>query len=308
MRVLITGATGFIGRALCRVLHKDYEVIALSRDSNRAAKSVGEWAQVVEWDGRTGGCWIQQADGALAIVNLAGENVASGRWNKTKKAGILHSRLDSTRAVIESIKLVNKKPKVVIQASAIGYYGSRNDERLDENSASGKGFLAEVCRNTEIIANQIESLGVRCVIIRTGVVLGNGGGALPRIRQPFKFFLGGHPGNGKQWFSWISLDDEVAAIKFLIENDNLNGVFNLTAPKPMTMKRFCRKLGWVIRRPSWLFYPGFIMRLALGEMAEEVLLSGQRVYPQRLLEAGFEFKHIEVKKALKDIKAQRRKS
>ena len=308
MRVLITGATGFIGRALCRALHKDYEVIALSRDSNRAAKSVGEWAQVVEWDGRTGGCWIQQADGALAIVNLAGENVASGRWNKTKKAGILHSRLDSTRAVIESIKLVNKKPKVVIQASAIGYYGSRNDERLDENSASGKGFLAEVCRNTEIIANQIESLGVRCVIIRTGVVLGNGGGALPRIRQPFKFFLGGHPGNGKQWFSWISLDDEVAAIKFLIENDNLNGVFNLTAPKPMTMKRFCRKLGWVIRRPSWLFYPGFIMRLALGEMAEEVLLSGQRVYPQRLLEAGFEFKHIEVKKALKDIKTQRRKS
>lgn len=308
MRVLITGATGFIGRALCKALHKDYEVIALSRDSNRAAKSVGAWAQVVEWDGRTGGCWIQQADGALAIINLAGENIASGRWNKTKKAGILHSRLDSTRAVIEAVKLVNKKPKVVIQASAIGYYGSRGAERLDENSTSGKGFLAEVCRNIETVANQIQPLDVRCVVIRTGVVLGNDGGALPRIRRPFKFFLGGHIGNGKQWLSWISIDDEVAAIKFLMENENLHGIFNLTAPKPITMKRFCKKLGWVIRRPSWLFFPGFIMRLVLGEMADEVLLSGQRVKPNRLLEAGFEFKHVEVKKALKDIKAQRRKS
>ena len=308
MRVVITGATGFIGRALCKALHKDYEVIALSRDSNRAAKSVGAWAQVVEWDGRTGGCWIQQADGAMAIINLEGENIASGRWNKTKKAGILHSRLDSTRAVIEAIKLVNKKPKVVIQASAIGYYGPRGGERLDENSTSGKGFLADVCRNIETVANQIQSLDVRCVVIRTGVVLGNDGGALPRIRLPFKFFLGGHIGSGKQWLSWISIDDEVAAMKFLMENENLKGVFNLTAPKPITMKRFCRKLGWVIRRPSWLFFPGFIMRLVLGEMAEEVLLSGQRVKPNRLLEAGFEFKHVEVKNALKDLKAQRRKS
>jgi uncharacterized protein (TIGR01777 family) len=308
MRVVITGATGFIGRALCRALHKDYEVIALSRDSNRAAKSVGKWAHVVEWDGRTGGGWIQQTDGALAIVNLAGDNIASGRWNKTKKAGILHSRLDSTRAVMEAVKLVSKKPKVVIQASAIGYYGSRGNERLDESSISGKGFLAEVCRNSEIVANQIESLGVRCVIIRTGVVLGNDGGALPRIRRPFKFFLGGHIGSGRQWLSWISIDDEAAAIKFLIENENLKGVFNLTAPKPITMKRFCRKLGWVIRRPSWLFFPGFILRLILGEMADEVLLSGQRVKPKRLLEAGFEFKHVEAKNALKDLKAQRRKS
>jgi uncharacterized protein (TIGR01777 family) len=308
MRVVITGATGFIGRALCKELHKDYEVVALSRDSSRAAKTVGEWAQVIEWDGRTTGSWIQHADGALAIINMAGENVASGRWNKVRKASILHSRLDSSRAVLESIKQANKKPKVVIQASAIGYYGSRGIERLDESSTAGKGFLADVCRNSEIIASQIESLGVRCVIVRTGVVLGNGGGALPRIMQPFRFFLGGHPGSGRQWFSWISLDDEVAAIKFLMENENLKGVFNLTAPKPITMKRFCRKLGWVIRRPSWLFFPGFIMRLALGEMAEEVLLSGQRVVPKRLLEAGFEFKHTEVKKALKDIKSKRKKS
>jgi len=308
MRVVITGATGFIGRALCKELHKDYEVIALSRDSNRAAKSVGDWAKVVEWDGRTTGSWIQHADGAFAIINLAGENIASGRWNKSKKAGILHSRLDSARAVLAAIKQVNEKPGVIIHASAIGYYGSRRNERLDETSPVGKGFLADVCRKSEIIASQIEAEGVRCVVIRTGVVLGNDGGALPGIMRPFRFFLGGHPGNGRQWFSWISLDDEVAAIKFLMENENPKGVFNLTSPLPVTMKKFCRKLGWVLRRPSWLFFPGFIMRLALGEMADEMLLSGQRVLPKRLLEASFEFKYADVKKALKAIKAQRRKS
>jgi len=308
MRVVITGATGFIGRALCKELHKDYEVIALTRDTRRAAKSVGDWAKVVEWDGRTTGSWIQQADGAFAIINLAGENVASGRWNKLKKAGILHSRLDSSRAVLEAIKQVDKKPTVVIQASAIGYYGSCGDKGLDETSPAGKGFLAEVCSKSEVIASQIEATGIRCVVIRTGVVLGSDGGALPRIMQPFRFFLGGHPGSGRQWFSWISLDDEIAAIKFLMENENLKGVYNLTSPQPVTMKKFCRKLGWIIRRPSWLFFPGFIMRLALGEMANEMLLSGQRALPKRLLAAGFEFKYTDVKRALKAIKAQRRKS
>jgi uncharacterized protein (TIGR01777 family) len=182
MRVVITGATGFIGRALCKELHKDYEVIALTRDIRRAVKSVGDWAKVVEWDGRTTGSWIQQADRAFAIINLAGENVASGRWNTLKKAGILHSRLDSSRAVLRldssravlaAIKQVNEKPAVIIQASAIGYYGSCGDKGLDESSPAGKGFLADVCSKSEIIASQIEATGVRCVVIRTGVVLGN---------------------------------------------------------------------------------------------------------------------------------------
>jgi len=307
MRVIITGATGFIGRALCRELHKDYEVIALSRDASRAVKSVGNWAEVVEWDGRTTGSWIRQADGAFAIINLAGENIASGRWNELKKASILHSRLDSSRAVRDAIRQADRKPGVVIHASATGYYGSCGDEQLDETSPAGKGFLADVCRKSEIIADQIGTLGVRCAIIRTGVVLGSADGALPRLMQPFRFFLGGHPGRGRQWFSWISLDDEVAAIKFLMENEHLEGVFNLTSPQPMTMKKFCRKLGWVFRRPAWLFYPGFILRLALGEMADEVLLSGQRVLPKRLLAAGFEFKYPDAKKALNAIKGQRRK-
>ena len=165
MRVVITGATGFIGRALCRELCIDYEIIALSRDTKRAAKSVGQWAQAVEWDGRTTGTWFRRADGAFAIINLAGENVASGRWTESKKAGILHSRLDSAGAVIEAIKQFDKKPAVVIQASAIGWYGPRENEPLDENSTPGKGFLANVCRRLESTAEEIEKLGVRCVVI-----------------------------------------------------------------------------------------------------------------------------------------------
>lgn len=298
MRVVITGATGFIGRALCEELHRDYELIALSRNASRAARSVGDWAKVVEWDGRTTGSWFQHADGAFAIINLAGENVASGRWNESKKASILHSRLDSPRAVLDAIKQVDKKPTVVIQASAVGYYGSRRDEQLDEASIPGEGFLANVCRRVESLADEIENLGVRCVVIRTGVVLGRDGGALAKLAKPFRFYLGGHLGTGEQWFSWISLDDEVAAIKFLIENEPLRGAFNLTAPQPVTMKEFCKTLGKVLHRPAWMHAPAFLVRLALGEMADEMLLSGQRVLPKRLLDAGFGFRYPDVEKAL----------
>ena len=301
MRVVITGATGFIGRALCEAFHKDYEIIALSRDASRAAKTVGDWAKVVEWDGRTTGSWFQQADGALAIINLAGENVASGRWNESKKAGILHSRLDSARAVLDVIKQVKTKPTAVIQASAIGYYGPRHDEPLDETAEPGEGFLANVCRQVEKLAEDIVNLGVRCVIIRTGVVLGRNGGALPRLIQPFRSFLGGYLGSGRQEFSWISLDDEIAAIRFLMEHESQRGAFNLTAPQPVTMKEFCKALGKVLHRPAWTRVPAFVLRLALGEMADEMLLSGQKVLPKRLLNADFEFRYPEVEKALSAI-------
>jgi len=301
MKVVIAGATGFIGRTLCKALGKDYEVIALSRDASRAAKSIGESAKIIEWDGRTTGSWLKQANGAFAIINLAGENIASGRWNESKKAGILHSRLDSTRAVIEAIKQTSKKPKVVIQASAIGIYGPRRDEPLDENSPPGKGFLANVCRRVESFAEQIEALGVRCVVIRTGVVLGQEGGTFEKFVKPFRFFLGGHLGSGRQWFSWIHLEDEVAAIKFLMENENLKWAFNLTAPEPVTMKEFCKILGEVMHRPAWLKVPAFAARLAFGKMADEMLLSGQKVLPKRLLNTGFDFKYTNVKQALIDI-------
>jgi len=301
MRVVITGASGFIGKTLCRELRKDYEVIALSRDASRAAASVGNWAKVVEWDGRTTANWVREADGAFAIINLAGENVAAGRWNESKKASILHSRLDSSRAVLEAIRKVNNKPAVVIQASAVGYYGSRRDEQLDEASMPGEGFLANVCQRVESFAEEIEHLGVRCVVIRTGIVLGRDGGALARLIKPFRFYIGGYLGSGRQWFSWISLEDEVSAIRFLMLNENLKGVFNLVAPQPVTMKGLCVILGKVLHRPAWLHVPGFAVRFALGEMAKEMLLSGQRVRPKRLLAAGFKFKYADVEKALNAI-------
>ncbi len=299
--MIIIGATGFIGRALCEELCGSYEVIALSRDAEGARQSIGNTAKVVQWDARTSTGWEREADGALAIINLAGENVASGRWNQARKSRILLSRLDAAKAIVETLKRLKNKPKVVIPASAIGYYGPRGDEQLDEDSTPGEGFLANVCRQVENSAEEFEKLGVRCVAIRTGVVLGRNGGALPRMILPFRLYLGGHLGSGRQWFSWISLDDEVAAIKFLMENENLRGVFNLTAPQPATMKEFCQILGKVLNRPSWLNVPGVAARLALGEMADEMLLSGQRVLPVRLAAAGFKFKHPDLEKALSDI-------
>jgi len=302
MRVMITGATGFIGTALCRALHEDYELIALSRNAEVARRSIGHLAKVVRWDARTSDGWDGEADGALAIINLAGENVGSGRWNEARKSRILQSRLDAATAVVDAIKKLHSKPKVVVQASATGYYGSREDEQLDETSTPGKGFLASLCRRVEGFADQIEDLGVRCAVIRTGVVLGRDGGALAKLIMPFRFYLGGYLGSGRQWFPWISLEDAVAAIKFLIESEHLGGVFNLTAPQPVTMKEFCVTLGRILHRPAWLRVPGFVGRLILGEMADEMLLSGQRVLPKRLLAAGFEFKYPDVEKALRAIK------
>lgn len=301
MRVVITGATGFIGRALCKALYKDYEIIALSRNIESAHKSIGDLAKVVLWDAKTAAGWAEEADGALAIINLAGENAASGRWNKARKSRILHSRLDAISAIVETIKQLKNKPKVVIQTSAIGWYGLSLDESFDENSPPGKGFLASVCRDIESSAEEIEKLGVRCAVIRTGVVLGRDGGAFAKIVKPFRFFLGGYLGSGRQWFSWIHLEDEIAAIKFLMENEHLKGAFNLTDPQPVTMKEFSKILGKVMHRPVWLNVPAFAARIAFGEIADEMLLSGQKVLPKRLLNTGFDFKYTNVEQALNDI-------
>jgi uncharacterized protein (TIGR01777 family) len=301
MRVIITGATGFIGSRLCERLHKEYEVIALSRNSERARQSIGHMTKIIQWDAKTPARWKNEADGAHAIINLAGENLASGRWNSERKSRILQSRLDAINAVIETIKQMRNKPKLVILASAIGYYGPRDDEQLDETSLPGEGFLTNVCERIENSAEEIEALGVRCVVIRSGVVLGRDAGALPRLAKPFRFFLGGYLGSGKQWFSWISLEDELAAIKFLMESENISGVFNLTAPKPVTIKEFCVTLGRILKRPCWFKVPGFAMRLALGEMADEMLLSGQKILPKRLLDAGFKFNNPDLEKALRAI-------
>lgn len=301
MRVIISGATGFIGRALCRELSGHYDVVALSRDARRAARVVGQYARVVEWDARTTSGWAEQVDGAHAVVNLAGENIASGRWTPAKKQSILRSRSHSAKAVADAAIAAANKPAVVVQASAIGYYGSRGDEILDEDSPAGTGFLAEVCRATEAAARNVEDHGVRSVIIRTGAVLGGEGGALPKLMAPFRFCVGGYVGDGRQWFSWISLRDEVRAIRFLVENPQARGSFNLAAPHPVTMKEFSRVLGRMLHRPAWTVLPGFAARLALGQMADEVVLASQRVLPKRLQEGGFSFEHPRLEDALTSI-------
>lgn len=304
MRVIILGATGFIGRALRKLLvGAGYEVVALTRNKNRGREILGKGIEVVEWDSKSAEGWESHANGAYAIVNLIGENLASGRWTQEKKKSILESRLNAGKAVSMAIQLAQSKPKVVIQASAIGYYGSRSDEILDESSDQGEGFLSEVAVKWEDSTKEVEPQ-VRRVIIRTSPVLGRGGGILTRLRQPFRFFLGGSVGSGKQWFSWIHLDDEVGAIRFLMEREDLQGAFNLTAPEQLMMKDFYHTLGKAMRRPSWLPIPGFVLRLFFGEMAQEIILSGQRVVPKRLMEAGYKFVYPKVKAALEEIFAR----
>ena len=301
-RVIVTGATGFIGKALCfRLAGEGYEVIALTRSLEKGKKLFANQATAARWDGKTAQDWLDFADGALAIVNLAGENIGSGRWTPRKKQSILQSRLDAGRAVVEAVKSVEKKPKVVIQASAIGCYGSRADELIDEDSSRGEGFLAGVVKEWEFSTQEVESLDVRRVIIRSGVVLGREGGAFLRLLKPFRFFAGGPLGSGRQWFSWIHLADELSAIIFLLKRDDLKGIFNLTAPQSLVQKDLAYLLGKILRRPSWIPVPGFMLRLFLGEMAEDMLLVSQRVAPRRLLEAGFSFRYPQMELALQEI-------
>jgi uncharacterized protein (TIGR01777 family) len=301
-RVIITGATGFIGKALCRRLaERGYEIVALSRNLKKGQEALGKDIQVVEWDGKSSRGWLGYVEGAQALLNLAGESLASGRWTEKKKHSILQSRLDAGRAVVEAARLVKRKPKVVVQASAIGYYGLSRDEVYDESSSSGQGFLSEVSQKWELSTQEVEAQKIRRVTVRTGIVLGDEGGAFVRLEKPFRFFVGGPLGSGKQWFSWIHLEDEVNAIIFLMEREDLSGVFNLTTPRPVLQKDFSRTLGKVMKRPSWLHVPGFLLRLLFGAMAKETLLSGQRVVPSRLLDSGFRFLYPELESALKEI-------
>ncbi|UCE18272.1 MAG: TIGR01777 family oxidoreductase [Gemmatimonadota bacterium] len=300
--VIVTGASGFIGRILCAsLIERGYTLVALSRNPEKGRDMLGDKVQVVFWDGRSAEGWGHYADGAYAIVNLAGDNIGSGKWTKEKKQSILQSRLNAGRAVVDAVKQAQNKPKVVLQASGIGVYGDRGDERCDESTPLGTGFLPDVGRQWEASTQGVTDFGVRHAIIRTGVVLGKNDGFLPRNMLPFRLFLGGHFGSGKQWLSWIHIDDEARAIRFLMENEKAQGVFNLNAPNPLMSKEFAKTLGRSMKRPSWLPVPGFLLRLLFGEMADALILSGQRGVPKRLLDLGFEFQYPELESALRNI-------
>jgi hypothetical protein len=306
MRVVITGGTGLIGRALSANPAADgHEVIVLSRFPERAP-DLATVAQLVRWDGSTAEGWAHLADGADAIVNLAGANLAGpgffpSRWTEKRKQEIRESRIRVGQAVTEAVAPVSQRPEVVIQVSGVGYYGPHGDETLDEDTLPGTDLMAHLAHEEwEPSTKAVEELGVRRVIVRSGGVLDAKRGALPRLVLPFRLFAGGPIGSGRQWLSWIHREDEVRAIRFLIENQEARGPFNLCTPNPVTYGQLARALGRVMGRPSWIPLPGFAMKLAFGEVSS-VLLEGQRVLPRRLQEAGFEFRFPEIEGALRDL-------
>lgn len=289
MRVIITGGTGLIGRALSKSLTADgHEVIVLTRNPRQDTK-LPSGVQQVKWDAATADGWGSLADGAGAIVNLAGEGIADSRWSEERKKRIYASRINAGKAVMQAITQATNKPKVLIQASAVGYYGPRSSEILTESANPGSDFLSQICFDWEAATFGAEAMGVRRAVIRSGIVLSNDGGAWPQIVLPFKLFAGGPIGSGKQYWPWIHIDDEVGAIRFLIDNENAKGVFNLSAPTPLTNKEFAERLGKVMNRPAFFPVPGFGLKILFGEMST-ILIDGQRAVPQHLQELNYSFK------------------
>ena len=300
MKVIITGGTGLIGSALASSLvEENHEVIVLSRAPMKA-DNLPPAVQVVEWDARSAKGWGHLADGADAIVNLAGENLAEGRWTDARKERIRHSRLNAGRAVVEAVEGANNKPQLIIQASGVNYYGTRQAGEIGEDAPPGDDFLADICIEWEASTAPVEEMGVRRVIIRTSPVLSTEGGAVPRMLPPFKMFVGGPVGSGDQGFSWIHLADAVAAIRFLLENPAASGPFNLTAPNPVTNAHFSQAFGKALHRPAFMPVPGFMLKLIYGEMAT-VILEGQLAVPVRLTELGFTFQFPHIEGALQEL-------
>lgn len=309
MRVIITGGTGLIGKKLAEAIVKDgHEVVILTRNPEKA-NGLPAGTRAVKWDGQTGDGWVNEADGAGAIINLAGESiVGSGfipsRWTSARKNKILESRVNAGKAVTDAISRAPSKPNVVVQSSAVGYYGAQADMTvpLTEESPAGDDFLAQVCVAWEASSQPVEALGVRRVIIRTGLPLTFNGGVLPKLALPFQFFAGGRMGSGKQPMPWLHIDDQVKAIRFLIETPTTTGAYNLSAPNPVSNAEFAQTLAKVIGRPALIPTPAAALKLALGaELAEALLLTGQNTLPQRLQEAGFEFDHPQLEEALRSL-------
>ena len=305
--VAITGATGFIGRALTSLLTlHGYSIVALTRRAEHARNVLPRGVTVIEWDGASPLEHDSRLLTCQTIVNLMGESIG-GLWTASKRRELSESRIRATRALVDAARSMGSL-RCFIQASAVGYYGPHGDEELLENAPSGDGFLAEVARSAEAEAAGAASSSVRLVVLRTGLVLGSNGGMLGKMVLPVRLGVGGYPGKGTQWFSWVHVDDETAAIQFLLEHTSISGPVNITSPNPVRMKDFIKAAGRVLRRPVWMPVPAFALRAALGRLAEETLLSGQRVLPQRLLESGFAFRFALVDAALTDLLVQSRTS
>lgn len=297
MRVGVVGATGFVGKALVAALaERGDAVVAFSREPLRAKKALPRVADARSLEAIT-------AEGVAdldAVVNLAGESIGAKRWDAAYKAAILESRVRTTRQLVDAIGAAASRPKVLVNASAVGFYGPRGDEEVTEATPSGGDFLSEVCREWEREAERVKTFGVREVRARLGVVLGDGGGSLEKLLLPFKMFVGGPVGDGRQWFPWVHLADVVGAIVWALDHPSLHGAINVTAPEPVRFAGFAEALGRRLRRPSWLPVPAFALRLAMGEMAE-VVVTGQRAVPAALIAGGYSFKYSRIDDALADV-------
>ena len=300
-RIIITGATGLIGKKLVNALiNRGDEVIVFSRDVKKAKSIFPKAKECVEWDYQKPELWKNKFDNSDAVIHLAGINLFAKRWNDEFKNSVLESREISTRNLVDSIKSCNNKPEVFISASGIGYYGDCGDKILYEDSSSGNDFLSDVCKVWESQARKIEQFGVRSVQIRTGLVLSTEDGALKQMLPPFKFFIGGVLGNGKQWSSWLHIDDIIGIYLHAIDNKDLSGAVNSASPNPVRMKEFAKTLGKVLNRPSLFPVPKFILKLVVGEAAE-VVTASQRVDVGKLLNTGYKFKFDNLTDALRDL-------
>lgn len=301
-RVVVTGATGLIGKALCRVLlQRGYEICVFSRNPEAARAVVPGAAEYVAWQPDEAGPWAAAIDGAYAVVNLAGASIAGRRWTDRYKREIRDSRIIGTRGLVNAIAAAESRPRVLINPSGIDYYGDRGDTPLDENAEPGSGFLAQVCVEWEREASRAEEYGVRTVVVRNGIVLARGEGALSRLLLPFKLFVGGPILPGTQWWSWIHLADQIGITILALEDERVRGPINATAPQPQTNREFSRTLGRVLRRPALVPVPGFALRILLGEMADVLLIQSKRVLPEKARALGYEFKYPTSEEALRDI-------
>ena len=294
MKILISGSSGLIGAAAATALKSDgHNVVRLVRPGK--APNPGD----VQWDPMRATVDVAGIEGVDVVIHLSGAGIADGRWTEERKQLLRSSRIDTTRVLVDSLSRLKQKPRVLIVASAIGYYGSRGDEILTESSTNGTDFLALVCRDWEAEASRAAATGVRTIMLRTGIVLSGKGGALPKMLTPFKLGVGGRLGSGQQWMSWIAIEDVVGIIRHAIANEQVSGPVNVVAPNPVRNEEFTRLLAGMLHRPAIFPAPAFVLRLAMGEMADAVLLGSDRVKPERMLAAGYKFRFEILEPALR---------
>lgn len=297
MNIAILGGTGFIGTQLVQTLAlANHHITLLSRNPASAQNPRIPSVEARLWD--PAGNLSQVLEGTDAVINLAGESIGSNRWSKPQKERILSSRVSTTQAIVRAIGHTRRKPTVLLNASGVGYYGHVASGDVTEDSPRGNDFLSGVCARWEEEARSAEQFGVRVVLLRSGLVLAKNGGSLLKLMLPFRLFAGGPLGSGQQWFPWIHLEDEVGAIVFCLMHPEVSGPANLVAPHSVTMSQFCTSLGKAMRRPSWLRVPSVVLKVAIGEMAEGLVLVGQKAIPKKLAANGFDFKYQDVDTAL----------